>query len=270
MSNVLSRIVADKRAYVVRRAKEHPVGRVAVAATHADPVRGFSDRLVSGTVGGFGLIAELKKASPSKGLIRADFEPASLARAYEAGGASCLSVLTDFTYFQGSDDYLRAARAAVKLPILRKDFLIDTYQIVESRALGADCVLLIMAAVSDAQASELKAVADELKMDVLVEVHDEAELDRALVLGARLIGINNRNLRTLEVNLSTTERLAPRIPSDCIVVCESGIASHADMERIAEAGVRCFLVGESLMRQTDVEAATRDLLLPARAHAAGR
>jgi indole-3-glycerol phosphate synthase len=268
MSDTLARIVAGKRAEVTRRRAARPIGAVGRAATFASPPRGFVlalERTVA--AGRYGLIAEIKKASPSKGLIRADFDPPALARAYAEGGAACLSVLTDEPWFLGRDEHLVAARAAVALPVLRKDFMIDPYQIVESRALGADCVLLIMAALSDAQARELEAAAVELGMDVLIEVHDAAELDRALRLKGRLIGINNRNLKTLEVDLRTTEELAPRIPDGRLPVAESGLFTPADLERMAQAGARCFLVGESLMRQADVAAATRALIAPASAAA---
>ena len=264
MNDTLARIVSGKREEVTRRRAARPIGEVERAARSASAPRGFAAALERAVAGGrYGLIAEIKKASPSKGLIRADFDPPALARAYAEGGATCLSVLTDEPWFQGRDEYLMAARAAVGLPVLRKDFVIDPYQIAESRALGADCVLLIMAALSDAQARELEAAAADLGMDVLIEVHDAAELDRALRLKGRLIGINNRNLKSLEVDLRTTEELAPQVPDDRLLIAESGLITPADLARMARAGARCFLIGESLMRQADVAAATRALLAPA-------
>ena len=269
MSDVLARICADKRQHVARRRAERPLADVEAAARTASPPRGFADSLVAaGSEGGYGLIAEIKRASPSKGLIRADFDPATLARAYAAAGAACLSVLTDEPYFQGSDDHLTAARAAVPLPVLRKDFMLEPYQIAEARALGADCVLLIMAALADDEARELEAAATDWAMDVLVEVHDRAEMERALRLDARLIGVNNRDLRTLTVDIATTEALAPMVPPDRVLVSESGLARRDDLARLSRAGADGFLIGESLMRQDDVEAATRALLAPAAARAA--
>jgi indole-3-glycerol phosphate synthase len=259
--DVLAEICARKRAHVAERKAAMPEARLRERLTEAPPVRPFADALETKLKGGkYGLIAEIKKASPSKGLIRADFDPASLAQAYEAGGAACLSVLTDEPYFQGTDEYLVAARGAASLPVLRKDFIVDPYQVLESRALGADCILLIMAALPDASARELAAAAAELGLDVLVEVHDRSELDRALCLDARLIGINNRNLKTLKVDLKTAEELGPLLPRDRIAVGESGLGEPADLDRLAAVRVRCFLVGESLMRATDVAAATRRLL----------
>ena len=269
MSDILARILADKREHVSRSKQRRPLGAVAAAAREAPPVRGFADRLAAAVrAGGYGLIAEIKRASPSRGLVRPDFDPAALAGAFEAGGAACISVLTDEPYFQGADSFLVAARAAVRLPVLRKDFLFDPYQIVESRALGADCVLVIMAAVDDACARELDDAARELGMDVLVEVHDRGEMDRALALEARLIGINNRDLKTLAVDLSATERLASLVPAERVLVSESGLDSAGDLARMSRAGANCFLIGESLMRADDVAAATRALL--ARPQAAAR
>jgi len=261
MRDVLAEICAEKRAHVARAKAVVSEAALLAGLAEAPPLRPFAAALERHLAEGrYGLIAEIKKASPSAGLIRGDFDPAALARAYAAGGASCLSVLTDRPYFQGSDDDLRTARRRVELPILRKDFILDPYQILESRQIGADCVLLIMAALSDATASELAAAAAELGLDVLAEVHDGAEVDRALRLGVRMIGINNRNLKTLETDLATTERLAPEVPEDRLVVAESGIRRAEDLDRLAAAGVRCFLVGETLMRKPDLAAATRRLL----------
>jgi indole-3-glycerol phosphate synthase len=262
MSDVLARICADKRRHVAACRDARPLAEVEAAARAADAPRGFAASLRRAMAQGYGLIAEIKRASPSKGLIRKDFDPPSLARAYQAGGASCLSVLTDVPYFQGDDAFLVAAREACGLPVLRKDFMLDPYQVVEARALGADCILLIMAALDDAAARELAATASDWGMDVLVEVHDRSELDRALRLDCEMIGINNRNLKTLSIDLETTEALAPHIPADRLIVSESGLYAPADLARMARVGARCFLVGESLMRQEDVAAAVRALLAP--------
>ncbi|MFC3225902.1 indole-3-glycerol phosphate synthase TrpC [Marinibaculum pumilum] len=263
MSDTLARIVADKRAHVADRKAAVPEAALRARADAADPPRGFRAALARQAAQRRpALIAELKKASPSKGLIRADFDPPALARAYAAGGAACLSVLTDTPYFQGEDAFLPAARDAVDLPVLRKDFMVDPYQIAESRALGADCILLILAALEDALAAELMAAAGALGMDVLVEVHDRLELDRALAMGAGMIGINNRNLKTLQVDLATAESLAPALPPEVLAVGESGLGVPADLERLMRAGVYAFLIGESFMRQPDVTAAVRDLIGP--------
>jgi indole-3-glycerol phosphate synthase len=261
MSDILQRITAYKLKEVAAATAGRPFAAVEAAARAAPPVRPFAAALEArSAAGGFALIAEIKKASPSKGLIRADFDPAGLAEAYAAGGAACLSVLTDGPSFKGAPEHLKAARAASGLPVLRKDFMLEAYQIAEARALGSDCILIIMAAVDDAEATALAASARGWGMDAIAEVHDEAELDRALKLDCRLIGINNRNLKTFATTLATTERLAPHIPPGRIVIAESGIAGHADLVRLAKSGVRAFLVGESLMRQADVRAATRALL----------
>lgn len=261
MENILKKICADKLAHIAKQKKIRPLAVIKEEILDAPKPRGFLKN-ISGKIAGneFALIAEIKKASPSKGLIRADFNPAELATAYEKGGATCLSVLTDAPYFQGSDEYLEEARAAVKLPVLRKDFMLDEYQVYEARAIGADCILLIMAALDDEIAAKLEAKAHELGMDVLIEVHDEAELKRALKLKSRLIGINNRNLKTFEVNLATTEFLAEKIPSGYIIVSESGIFTNKDMQRMKNSRVQTFLVGEALMKERDVAAATKKLL----------
>jgi indole-3-glycerol phosphate synthase len=260
VTSILAEICAARRMAVARRKAEVPLAELQQRLPDA-PARGFERALRSRLARGeLALIAELKKASPSRGLIRDPFDPVSLARAYAEGGAACLSVLTEERWFQGADRYLEAARAAVALPCLRKDFMLEPYQVFEARAIGADCILLIMAALDDRDAAELLKIATDLGMDTLVEVHDEAELQRALRLEARLIGVNNRNLKTLKVDLATTERLAPLVPADRLLIAESGLNEHRDLERLAAVGARCFLVGESLMRQQDVRSATAALL----------
>lgn len=259
MSDALTRICADKAEHVATRRTAMPPGEVEAAARHASPTRGFAKALQRESDGGrYGLITEIKKASPSKGLIREDFNPTRLARAYERGGATCMSVLTDMPWFQGADHHLVEAREAASLPVLRKDFIIDPYQVAESRMLGADCILLILAAIDDVLAAELEAAAFDWDMDVLVEVHDDAELDRAMKLRSPLLGINNRDLKSLKTDTATTRRLAPRaFSAGRLIVSESGLSGPDDLLAMRTAGARAFLIGEALMRRDDVEAATR-------------
>ena len=258
--DILDKIKAYKLDHIAACKQARPLAELETAARAASPTRSFADRLIEASREGFGLIAEIKKASPSKGLIRADFNPPELAAAYALGGATCLSVLTDGPSFQGADEFLTSARDAVDLPALRKDFMYDTYQVTEARALGADAILIILATVSDAQAAELEAAALEWDMDVLLEVHNAAELERASVLKSPLMGINNRNLNTFETTLDTTRTLSRLVPEDRIIVCESGLNTAQDLADMARYGARSFLIGESLMRQDDVAAATRRLL----------
>jgi len=261
MSDILAKICDDKRRHVAAAKAAKSLDSLDAAAKAQEAPRGFAAALEAKIAAGlYGLIAEIKKASPSAGLIRPDFDPSSLAKAYLDGGAACLSVLTDVPYFQGNDNFVAQTRNAVPLPVLRKDFMVDPWQILESRALGADCILIIMAALSDAQAAELEDAARSFSMDVLIEVHDEAEFDRALRLKSPLIGVNNRNLKTMTTDIGTTERLAAKLPAGRVLVAESGLRTPADLARMAACGARRFLIGESLMRQPDLVAATRSLL----------
>ena len=258
--SILDEIRAYKLADIVERKAARSQADLEAQARGAERPRDFADALRKAIARGYGLIAEIKKASPSKGLIREDFDPAALAAAYAAGGAACLSVLTDGPSFQGDDGYIALAKDACELPVLRKDFLFDPYQVVESRALGADCILIILAAVSDEQAAELEAAAIDWGMSVLVETHTPEEVERAGALKSPLIGINNRNRQTFETDVATTRKLARNVPADRVIVSESGLATRQDLAQMARYGIRAFLIGEALMRQENVEAATRELL----------
>ncbi|MFZ1961919.1 MAG: indole-3-glycerol phosphate synthase TrpC [Roseiarcus sp.] len=265
MNDILRKIEAYKRREITESKVRVPRATLEREIRDQSPPRGFVKALERAIEAGrFALIAEIKRASPSKGLIRDDFEPAEIARCYQAGGATCLSVITDAPSFRGAPQHLMEARAATPLPILRKDFLFDPYQVYEARAWGADCILIIMAAVDDETARTLNKTAHDLALDVLIETHDERELERALTLEGRLIGVNNRDLRTFETSLAVCERLMPLVPPDRIVVAESGIGGHGDCRRLADAGVKAFLVGETLMRQKDLTSATRSLLTGAK------
>ncbi len=257
---ILDKIKTYKLEEIATDKAQLTLSELEAEAQNASPPRKFYERLLNASKTGYGLIAEIKKASPSKGLIRADFDPATHAKDYEAGGANCLSVLTDTPSFQGANEYLKAARAATSLPALRKDFMYDTYQVAQARALGADCILIIMASVSDTQASELEDAAFAWGMDVMIEVHDGKELDRACALKSPMIGINNRNLKTFETTLDTTKMLSRRVPEGRLIVSESGLNTPADLAEMAAYGARAFLIGESLMRQTNMMQATREIL----------
>lgn len=260
MTTILDRILETKRADVAARKACIRLSMIDAQIQQQSAPRGFRAALDARAQTGHALIAEIKKASPSKGVIRADFDPPAHARAYQAGGAACLSVLTDEPWFQGSDEYLQAARMACDLPVLRKDFMVDPWQVAESRAIGADAILLIMAALDDAMSADLEAAAIDCGMDVLVEVHDSKELDRAMKLKSRLIGVNNRDLKDFSVDFQRTYELIARAPEDCTFIAESGLSTRADLDAMAEKGVRCFLIGEALMRAEDIEAATRTMI----------